>query len=91
MHTPQSYQLIDGTFTPEQARGILGAMVKSKIDFHALERQSQAERSGKTNHSEERLQALRTLDADLKSLCEKAQAAGAKLNVQGKIEITLED
>lgn len=83
------FQLIDGTFTPDQARQVLGAMVKSKIDFHSLEKHSEGERSGIPNHSEERLQSLRALDAELKALFESARASGAKLKVTGNIEITL--
>ncbi len=91
MNTPQQYQLIDGTFTPDQARQILGAMVKSKIDFHTLEKHSEAERSGPTAITSARLETLRNLDAVLKSLFEKARATGATLKVRGNIEITLMD
>ena len=85
----QQFQLIDGTFTPDQARQVLGAMVKSKIDYHSLEQHSEGERSGIPGHSEERLQSLRDLAAELKALFESAQASGAQLKVKGNIEITL--
>lgn len=83
------FQLIDGTFTPDQARQVLGAMVKSKIDYHSLEKRSEGERSGIPHDSEQRLQSLRALDTELKSLFESARASGAKLKVTGSIEITL--
>ncbi len=83
------FQIIDGTFTPDQARQVLGAMVKSKIDYHTLEKRSEVERSGITDHSEERLQSLRALAAEFKALFESAEASGAQLKVKGKIEITL--
>lgn len=91
MNTQQHFQLIDGTFTPDQARQVLGAMVKSKIDFHTLEKHSESERSGAADLSRERLETLRKLDADLKSLFEKARASGATLKVRGNIHITLID
>ena len=91
MNTPETFQLIDGTFTPDQARHILGALVKSKIAYHTLENHSEGERSGILDHSEERLQALRKLDADLKELFKTANQAGAKLNISGTIAITMED
>ncbi len=81
------FQLIDGTFTPDQARQVLGAMVQSKIDYHSLEKHSEGERSGITRQSEERLQSLRTLAADLKAIFESANTSGALLKVTGKIEI----
>ncbi len=85
----RNFQLIDATFTPDQARQVLGAMVKSKIDYHSLENHSESERSGIPNHSAERLQSLRALDADLKALFDSAKASGAKLKVTGNIGITL--
>lgn len=92
MNTPQHFQLINGTFTAEQARRILGAMVKSKIDFHTLERHSEAERTGESVHrSEERLRSLRDLDADLKELFESARASGKRFEVKGDITITAVD
>lgn len=88
MNTTKHFQLIDGTFTPDQARQVLGAMVKSKIDFHTLENHSEGERSGITHHAEERLGSLRALDADLKMLFENARRAGVSLKVKGNIEIS---
>lgn len=83
------FQLIDGTFSPDQARQVLGAMVQSKIDYHTLEKHSEGERSGITHHSEERLQSLRALAAKLKDVFESAHASGAQLKVTGEIKITL--
>ncbi len=86
---PYEFQLIDGTFTPDQARQVLGAMVQSKIDYHSLERHSESERSGITHSSEERLRALRALATELKDVFESAHASGAQLKVTGEIKITL--
>lgn len=89
MTTAQNFQLIDGTFTPDEARRILGAMVKGKIDFHSLEKHSKDERSAEVcQKSEERLAALRDLDAKLKALFGSAEASGKKLEVKGTIEIS---
>ncbi len=85
----RQFQLIDGTFTPDQARQVLGAMVKSKIDFHTLESHSEGERSGAGRGSEERLASLRKLDADLKSLFESARESDVKLKVTGSFEISM--
>lgn len=89
MKTQKHFQLIDGTFTPDQARQVLGAMVRSKINFHTLENRSESERSGIPNHTEERLQSLREIEAELKTLFDTAQASGAKLTVKGGFEIHL--
>jgi hypothetical protein len=90
MNTPHHFKLIDGTFTPDQARQVLGAIVKSKIDFHSLNKLSETERSAQSDlSSEERLQSLRALDTELKALFKSAQASGAKLKVTGSFEIAL--
>lgn len=92
MNTQQHFQLIDGTFTPDQARQVLGAMVKSKIDFHSLAKHSENERSAQSVlSSEERLLALRELDEQLKALFESAKDSGKRLVVKGGFEITLAD
>ena len=91
MNTHKEFQLVNGTFTPDQARQVLGAMVKSKIDFHTLEGHSEAERSGTANHSNERLSQLRNLDVDLKELFETAKQNGANLKVSGSFRITIID
>ena len=88
MNTPQKFQLIDGTFTPDEARQVLGAMVKSKIDFHTLAKHSESERSGDAgNQSEKRIRALREIDLELKKIFESARASGKKIEVKGRIEI----
>lgn len=86
-----SFQLIDGIFTPEQARQILGAMVKSKIDYHCLEKLSETERLGIKGNSEERLVSLRTLDADLKKLLDSEGHNGRKFDVKVTIQIIAKD
>jgi hypothetical protein len=92
MNTKQHFQLIDGTFTPDQARQVLGSMVKSKIDFHSLVKHSEAERAAQSGLSSEgRLITLRELDEKLKALFESAKSAGKNLEVKGSFEITLTD
>lgn len=92
MNKTRLFQLIEGTFSPEEANRILGAMVKSKIDCHTLERHSHSERShsGKAR-SEERLEELRELNASLKEFFETAAATERKLKTSGTIEIGFAD
>jgi len=92
MNKTRLFQLIEGTFSPEEANRILGAMVKSKIDYHTLERHSHSERShaGKAR-SEERLEELPELKASLKEFFETAAATDRKLKISGTIEIGFVD
>jgi hypothetical protein len=92
MKEARKFQLIEGTFSAEEAGRILGAMVKSKIDYHTLESHGHSERAdGKKAHSEERLRNLRALNASLKEALEAAAAANRSLNISGTIEISLAD
>lgn len=92
MSEPQHFQLINGVFTAEDANRILGAMVKAKIDYHTLERQSHSERDKAGQiRSEERLDALRDLSARLKEFLEAAVAEKRSLKISGIIEISSAD
>lgn len=90
MKTTQRHQLIDGTFTPADASQILLALVKSKIDFHNLEKLSNEERFGRdVAHSERRLVALRQLRETLRTTCQSAASAGQRIEVNAWIEVKL--
>lgn len=92
MNIPHKFKLIDGIFSPGQAQQVLGAMVKSKIDFHSLEKHSETERSGVGEEaSRARLEHLRNLDGALKRLFETAKDSGKRLKISGNIEVTYLD
>ncbi len=92
MSESKQFQLINGVFTAEDASRILGAMVKGKIDYHTLERHSHSERDQAAQiRSEERLQELRELNANLKELLETAAAEKRSLMINGVIEIAPAD
>lgn len=88
MNKTQHFDLINGTFTPEEARQVLGTMVKNKIAYHSLESHSDSEISGGSKlHSKERLHSLRELNESLKELFETASAQNKSLKIRGRIEI----
>ena len=92
MNKKHQFKLIDGIFSPGQAQQVLGAMVKSKIDFHSLQKHSEAERSGVAEEaSGSRLEYLRNLDGEFKRLAEAAKASGKRLKISGDIEVTFLD
>ncbi|MCP5559890.1 MAG: hypothetical protein H7A55_19235 [Verrucomicrobiaceae bacterium] len=82
-------KLIDGTFTPTEAGRVLLSLVKSKIDYHSLERLSNEERFGSDHsHSEKRIQELEELNRELKELLKTAANTNHNLKVNGWFEIT---
>jgi hypothetical protein len=91
MKDPQRFQLIKGTFTPAEAARVLLSLVKSKIDYHSLEKLSNEERFGRdVAHSEKRLQELKELQIELKEVFAAATSAEQTLKIKGWIEITPE-
>lgn len=90
MNTTQRYKLIDGTFTATEATQVLLSLVKSKIDYHNLEKLSNEERFGRdVSHSGRRLAELQQLHETLRAVCRSAASAGQRMRVNGWIEIEL--
>lgn len=88
MNTTQRHQLIDSDFTADRAAHVLLSLVKSKIDYHNVEKLSNAERFGEDlTHSERRLAELRELRDILRKVCRDAEASGHHLRVKGWLEI----
>jgi hypothetical protein len=91
MTDPQRFQLIKGTFTPSEAAQVLLSLVKSKIDYHSLQKLSNEERfGGDVAHSEKRLQELKELQVALKEVFASAASEEQTLKIEGWIEITPE-
>jgi hypothetical protein len=90
MKDNQQFQLIDGTFTPSEASRVLLALVKSKIDYHSMEKFSNEERFGSDHtHAEKRLRELAKLESALRELFASAAEAGKSLKIEGRIEVTV--
>jgi hypothetical protein len=90
MKSQQTYRLIDGTFNPEEASAVLLSLVKSKMDFHQLQKTSSEERFGADVHqSGPRLIELKKLQEQLRALCQTAQEHEQTLKIHGWIEITV--
>jgi hypothetical protein len=90
MNDTQRFQLIDGTFTPSEASRVLLALVKSKMDYHSMDKFSNEERfDGDLSRSEKRLQELTTLNAALQEFFASSAEANQTLKIDGWIEITV--
>ena len=90
MNNQQQFQLIDGVFTPAEASQVLLSLVKSKMDYHRMEKLSNEERfGGDTTHSERRLRDLAHLHASLKEYLILAADSNQTLEIKGFIEIKI--
>ena len=89
MNDKQRFKLIDGTFTPSEASRVLLALVKSKMDYHSMEKFSNEVRyGGDVARSEKRLQELAQLNASLQEFFGSTSTENQTLKVDGWIEIT---
>ncbi len=84
----EKIQFIEGSFTGDQTRQIVGAMVRHKIDYHTREKFGDEMRSGNAKGcSASRLENLRELEQELAALISDAQGREKKLEIRGTIEI----
>jgi len=84
----QHFQLISGIFAPSDAKQVLLDLVNSKIRYHEIQLHSEQERFGhEPDHSASRLSELKDLHESMKRFFASAEESGARLRVNGWIEI----
>jgi hypothetical protein len=85
------FQLLDGSFTAEEARTILFALINSKINFHELEALSIREyHKGDSSHAEKRVAQLKAMAKDLSRYLDYAQKNKFKLQLKSDVIVKLE-
>ena len=83
-------KLIDGTFTPAEAKRVLITLINDKINYHELERFSHFERYGhEPLHSIERITALRNERSRLIESIREAEQLNKDLKITGMISMQL--
>ena len=86
-----TYQLVDGSFSPEDGYEVLTSLLQSKINYHANRNFRKEERHGESEAwCNERLVALRACKKELEQFILEAKASGKKIKVDSKIVLTLE-
>lgn len=90
MNKRESLQLIEGTFTDDEANEILMNIFLTKINFHEMKDFSSQERFGKQDEiAMKRIPALKTEIQKLKKILLEAKAQNKKLAVSSEINISL--
>jgi hypothetical protein len=88
----QENKLIDGLFTPEEAKSMLFALITSKINFHQIEKFTiQEKTSGDVSHSVKRIQELKALHRDAEVIVSEALASSKRLKIVGSLTFELVD
>jgi hypothetical protein len=88
----QQYQLINGLFTPEEAKQMLFSLINSKINFHQIEKFTiQEKTSGDVSHSEKRINELKALYREVEIVLSNATVASKRLKIESSIMFHLVD
>ncbi|MBS1508282.1 MAG: hypothetical protein JSS79_16705 [Bacteroidetes bacterium] len=89
MNNTHSLKLIDGKFTPSEARKVIVDLLTSKINYHTLEAFSIKERfNGDVSYSEKRIGELKQSIRLVEEILREASEKGYDLKVESTIEIT---
>lgn len=88
MNNTENITLINGVFTPDEAKEVLLALISNKIHFHEMRNFSSEERFGKPDPlSVKRLSELYESRKQVVGLLEEAASVGYKLEIESFINI----
>ena len=90
MENGYQFKLIEGQFSPSEARKVLLALINSKINFHNLEIFSNQIRFDEENsHSKIRIDCLLEASEYIRDLIDDASLKGMDFNIESVIQIEL--
>lgn len=86
----ETYDLVKGKFTPDEASEIVHALFFKKISFHELKIFSNEIRYGLKDHdSKKRIEELKKAQQQARDLIDKAKEEGKSLQLDSQISIKL--
>lgn len=89
MKKPHTFKLVDGKFSPTDARKVLMELIQNKIHFHSREiHMIEEHNEGNIVRHEKRIVQLRKSGETLKKVLLQADKKGMQLKLKGEIEIT---
>jgi hypothetical protein len=90
MNNNENLKLIQGQFSPEDAKEILTHIFSTKINFHQMKNFSSKEMLGLDDPiAMERIPALRKEMGKLEKLIQAAEASKQKINISADVVISL--
>jgi len=88
MQTNLTFDLIDGTFKPFEAKSVLFTLIKDKINFHEREIFSADERFGTDlPHSKKRIKDLNEALVRIEQVINEFEKSNLEIKISGAIEI----
>jgi hypothetical protein len=88
MTNPYLFNLIDGTFSAEDARKIVIELIQSKINFHEREVMRLEEQGENPAHSRKRIERLKDSADCLINYLSNKELEGKKLKVKSVVELS---
>ncbi len=87
--TPETIQLVDGTFTPSEASDIIGALIDEKINFHKIQRLQlwEGNHAKPTHQLDSRIEALEKEKAVAKAFIGQYRGSDQKISINGILEL----
>ena len=88
MMKKQEFKLIEGEFTPQDAKEVLTNLYTSKLNFHLMKNFSSTERFGKSDEtSNKKIPELKKSMMIISAIIEKATSKKKKLIVSATVNI----
>ncbi len=90
MKKNSKFQLINGVFTPDDAKNLLNSMIISKIQYHDLEGFSNSIRFNlNPSHSKNRIEELNNMKSTINQLLNKIQSNEQVVELKCEFEIKI--
>ncbi len=92
MTTKQPIKLIEGKFSPADAKVVLVELINHKIHYHSLKNFSSEERFGKPQEgAQKRIEDLKASREEIILIIQQAIDNNTNLRIESTINITFED
>ncbi len=88
----QKVQLVEGAFTATEAADVVNALIDEKINFHKIQRwcHNEHDENCDNTYTNARIQELLAEKKRAKEILAEARRSGAKVSINGILEITFE-
>lgn len=92
MHKLQSANLIEGVYSPQEAREILMDLLEHEINFYKIQNlSSEVRHGGPDTHAQKKIQELLSEKVRILELIRNAADTGKQVNVLSSIHIRMEN
>ena len=88
----KEFQLIDSTFTPDEANSLLASLISNKINYHKIDDFSNHIRYDRdSGHSRKRIEELQKTNEELTEFTRAAKQKGVNIVVTSRVYLEYSD